>query len=97
MLFHRLLFGHDVLATGKGLIPFNPFTLMFEQQGLAGVLQAARHLIADTMSKQGLPVPGSSFFDIDREDGNPWNKIIDWAQVLSLECCGDKKLQEVCY
>ena len=97
VMFHRLLFGHDVLATGKGLMPFNPFALMFEQQGLAGVLQAARHLIADTMSKQGLPVPGSSYFDIDREDGKPWNKIIDWVQELSIESCGDKKLQQDIY
>ena len=97
VMFHRLLFGHDVLATGKGLMPFNPFALMFEQQGLAGVLQAARHLIADTMSKQGLPVPGSSYFDIDREDGKPWNKIIDWVQDLSIESCGDKKLQQDIY
>lgn len=71
VMFHRLLFGHDVLVTGKGLMSFNLFSLMFEQQGLAGVLQVARHLIATTMSKQGLPVPGSSYLDIDCEDGKP--------------------------
>lgn len=57
VMFHRLLFGHDVLATGRGLMPYNPFELMYQQKGLMGIVQAVRHLLADTMSKQGLPVP----------------------------------------
>ncbi len=97
VMFHRLLFGHDILATGKSLRPHNPFALMYQQSGLMGVAQAARHLIADTMSKQGLPVPGGSYLDTERDGGRPWNRIIDWVQELSAEACGNKKMAQDVY
>lgn len=97
VMFHRLLFGHDVLATGRGLMPYNPFELMYQQKGLMGIVQAVRHLLADTMSKQGLPVPGSSHLDTEREGGGPWNRIIDWVQGLSIEAGGDKKMAQEIY
>lgn len=97
VMFHRLLFGHDILAFGKGIMPHNPFALMCEQNGLTGILQTVRHLLADTMSAQGLPVPGSSYLDCEREGGKPWNKMIDWVQELSLEACGNKKMAQDIY
>lgn len=97
VMFHRLLFGHDVLAFGKGVMPHNPFALMYNQKGLAGILQTVRHLVADTMSTQGLPLPGSSLLDTERENGKPWNRIIDWVQELSIECCGDKSQAQEIY
>ncbi|WP_455139834.1 hypothetical protein [Thermophilibacter sp.] len=97
VMFHRLLFGHDVLAFGKGIMPHNPFALMYEQRGLMGILQAVRHLVADTMSLQGLPMPGSSLLDTERENGKPWNRIIDWVQELSVESCGDKRWAQEIY
>ena len=97
VMFHRLLFGHDILATGESLRPHNPFALMYQQSGLMGVAQAARHIIADTMSKQGLPLPGSSYLDTERDGGRPWNRIIDWVQELSAEACGSKKMAQDIY
>lgn len=89
-LFHRLLWGHDILSIGKD----NPFYLMKKQKGWFGVIQALRHLIADTMSKQGLPAPGSSFLDfIDTETTGKVpdsNYLIKIAQNLSEEAFGNK-------
>lgn len=82
--FHRLLWGHDIFDVG----PDNPFKLMFEQKGLYGILQAARHLIADTMSKQGLPIPGSSHLDYYNDDGNLSNYLIKISKQLSAESIG---------
>lgn len=99
-LFHRLLFGHDILSNGgEGYINDNPFVLMMEQKGakLPGIIQAVRHLLADTMSKQGLPLPGSSYLDTTRENGRPWNKIIDWSQDLAVRAYGDKRKAEELY
>ena len=78
-------------------MPYNPFELMYQQKGLMGIVQAVRHLLADTMSKQGLPVPGSSHLDTEREGGRPWNRIIDWVQGLSIEAGGDKKMAQEIY
>lgn len=97
VMFHRLLFGHDVLAKGEGLMPYNPFKIMFEQKGMWGILQAMRHLIADTMSKQGLPLPGSSWFDYTNDKGRPWNRMIDWVYQLSTEVCGNKAMSQEIY
>ena len=94
--FHRLLFGHDPLAIGKGIMPYNPFEIMFEQDGVKGIPKAVRHLVADTMSKQGLPLPGSSYLDTDL-DGRPWNQIIDWVQELSIEAFGNKSEAQAIY
>ena len=86
-LFHRLLWGHDVLSFGED----NPFYLMFQQKGVAGILQALRHLTADTMSSQGLPMPGSSWLDYTTEDGKVSNYLIKVCQNLSQESMAGKK------
>lgn len=98
-IFHRLLGGHDIFATGCSLTPHNPFVMMIEQDGnvFGGVLRATRHLLADTFSKQGLPVPFSSCFDITTENGRPWNRIIDIVQELSVEATGNKQQAEAIY
>lgn len=63
--FHRLFFGHDILSW-KG---DNPFQLLIKQFGFfEGIKKAFLHLIADTCSKQGLPIPGHSIFDIKSGD-----------------------------
>lgn len=85
-LFHRLLWGHDILDMGED----NPFKLMYKQNGLQGILQAVRHLLADTMSKQGLPLPGSSFLDMHDGNGKRSNYLIRIAQTLSNETYGVK-------
>ncbi|MGN0179144.1 MAG: hypothetical protein ACI4DY_06860 [Monoglobaceae bacterium] len=85
-IFHRLLWGHDILSI-KG---DNPYALMFEQKGLSGILQAVRHLLADTMSKQGLPLPGSSFLDVVDENNKTSNYLIQIAQQLAEETTGAK-------
>lgn len=91
-LFHRLLWGHDIFSIGED----NPFKLMFEQKGMSGILQAVRHLLADTTSKQGLPLPGSSFFDNINEHGKTSNYLIGIAQNLSEETFGNKaRAQEI--
>ncbi len=87
-LFHRLLWGHDILSLGED----NPFVLMFKQKGLSGILQAVQHLLADTASKQGLPMPGSSFFDFLNEDGKTSNYIIEISKSLSKEAFGNESL-----
>ena len=63
---------------------------MFEQQGLSGILQAVQHLLADTTSKQGLPLPGSSFLDVVDENNKTSNYLIQIAQQLSEETTGTK-------
>lgn len=95
VMFHRLLYGHDILSTIGGLQPDNPFLVMVNDKGVGGVFQATKHLIADTCSQQGLPLPGSSYFDsrkYDPESGRkkPWNHLIDFVQELSNEAYGNK-------
>ena len=85
-IFHRLLWGHDILSNKED----NPFLLMFNQKGLNGIFQAVRHLLADTASKQGLPLPGSSFFDLIDENNKTSNYLIKIAQQLSEETIGIK-------
>ena len=93
-LFHRLLWGHDLLDFG----PDNPFKLMVDQKGIMGVLQVLRHLIADTMSKQGLPMPGSSFLDYHKtEDGKLSNYLIKISQELSMSSTGKKNSAQEIY
>lgn len=98
-IFHRLLGGHDIFARGESLTPHNPFAMMIEQEGsvLGGVLQATRHLLADTFSKQGLPIPFSSYLDTTTDNGRPWNRIIDIVQELSVESTGNKQQAEAIY
>lgn len=92
--FHRLLWGHDIFNNGED----NPFRLMIEQKGskFGGILQALRHLVADTMSKQGLPAPGTSSFDYI-EDGKTSNYIIKLATTLSLEAYDNKAMSQEIY
>lgn len=85
--FHRLLWGHDILSIHKD----NPFVLMVNQKGLAGILQAFQHLLADTMSKQGLPLPGSSYLDFEKENGSISNYLIKIAEDLSETSVGNKR------
>ncbi len=80
-LFHRLLWGHDVVGSKD-----NPFSLMYKQKGIAGIIQAMRHLLADTMSHQGLPLPGSSYLDYEYEKNGAKklsNYLIDISKKLS--------------
>lgn len=90
-LFHRLLGGHDIFATGETLTPHNPFMMMIKQKGsvVGGALQATKHLIADTFSSQGLPLPFSSYLDYAKDNGRPWNRIIDIVQELSISTTGN--------
>lgn len=85
--YHRLLWGHDVFNFTDN----NPFKLMFDQQGVSGILQAVRHLIADTTSKQGLPFPGSSYLDYVKDNGKVSNYLIDVAKKLSVESAGNMR------
>lgn len=91
--YHRLLWGHDILNFSAN----NPFKLMFDQQGVSGILQAVRHLIADTTSKQGLPFPGSSYFDHVNENGKVSNYLIELAKKLSVESTGNMRNAQSIY
>jgi len=78
--FHRLLRGHDPLSFGKD----NPFYLLVKGNGLLiGVAKVFRHLIADTFSKQGLPIPGHSFFDQVKDDGKTTNALREISMNLA--------------
>lgn len=92
-LFHRLLWGHDIFSN-KG---DNPFSLMFQQKGMRGILQAMRHLLADTCSRQGLPLPGSSYLDYVDENNKTSNYLINVAQTLSEESTGNKTSAQKIY
>lgn len=91
--YHRLLWGHDVLNFSAN----NPFKLMFDQKGVSGILQAVRHLIADTTSKQGLPFPGSSYLDYVNDNGKVSNYLINVAKNLSMESVGNKRNAQTIY
>lgn len=70
---------------------------MFKQRGISGILQAVRHLLADTMSKQGLPFPGSSFMDFADENNSTSNYLIRIAHKLSDETTGSKTVAQDIY
>ena len=80
---HRIMWGHDIFSLGKD----NPFRLLINQYGVGrGLFQAIRHLVADTCSAQGLPIPGSSWFDYSKGDGQPLgNRLIDLCNKLNKE------------
>ena len=90
VLFHRLLWGHDIFSIKSD----NPFYLMIKKQGFSGVIQAVQHLLADTTSKQGLPFPGSSYFDFVDENGDLSNYLIKLVQQLSVDSIGSKRLAQ---
>ena len=93
VLFHRLLWGHDIFSIKSD----NPFYLMIKKQGLSGIIQAVQHLLADTTSKQGLPFPGSSYFDFVDENGDLSNYLIKLVQQLSVDATGSKRLAQEMY
>ncbi len=77
---HRLFWGHDIFSIG----PDNPFALLIDQYGfLKGIVQVFRHLIADTFSTQGLPIPFHSYFDYINADGQVTNRLLDFARSAS--------------
>lgn len=91
--YHRLLWGHDIFNLSED----NPFTLMVKQKGIKGILQAVRHLIADTTSKQGLPLPGSSYLDYTNENEKISNYLIKISKNLSMESVGNKRNSQAIY
>lgn len=79
--FHRLFFGHDPLSVGHG---DNPLILMINQHGfMKGSLQLFRHLVADTFSKQGLPIPGHSYLDFAKANGKTGNYLLEMTKELN--------------
>lgn len=93
VLFHRLLWGHDVFSVKED----NPFFLMVKKMGFSGIVQAVQHLLADTTSKQGLPFPGSSYLDFRDENGNLSNYLISISQKISMDTIGTKRLAQDIY
>lgn len=79
--FHRLFRGHDILSWQGD----NPFQLLIGQFGFAeGIKKAILHLVADTCSTQGLPVPLHSIFDV--QNGNELDNMLHkWSIALSKE------------
>lgn len=78
--FHRLFWGHDPVSLGKD----NPFYLMVKGNDLlSGAVKVFRHLIGDTFSSQGLPIPGHSFFDSMGADGKPTNLLLEVSEKLA--------------
>jgi len=76
---HRLFGGHDILSF-KG---DNPIVLLTKQYGIiGGIINTIRHLVADTFSKQGMVLPGSSFLDFSK-DGKLTNHIAEWSKQAS--------------
>lgn len=85
---HRIFWGHDIFSFGKD----NPFYLSIKQYGVGkGIIQAFRHLVADTCSKQGLPLPFHSLFDYSKANGNVGNLLLDFCQKYSQEIFGRKQ------
>lgn len=73
--FHRVMFGHDPFS----LHGDNPFVILTEQHGFAkGTLKTVRHLLGDTFSKQGLPIPFHSYFDVG-SDSDLGNLFAAWS------------------
>lgn len=77
---HRIYWGHDIFSFKKD----NPFYVLINEYGvLKGIFQALRHLVADTLSNQGLPIPFSSFFDYSyASDGEVTvgNRLLDFCR-----------------
>lgn len=91
-LFHRLLFGHDIFSFSKD----NPIILMCKNNGIIlGILKTFRHLIADTFSKQGLPIPIHSKLDYIKTNGKTSNYLILIAQELAKESKNGVRADEV--
>ncbi|NMB97931.1 MAG: hypothetical protein GYA02_15220, partial [Clostridiaceae bacterium] len=82
VFMHRLLRGHDPLSV-KG---DNPIKVLCSQHGITrGLTQVVKHLIGDTFSKEGLPIPGHSFFDFKGEDGKLSNYFLTVSKNLAKQ------------
>lgn len=94
--FHRFFWGHDPLSFEfGGDYPYispsddNPFSLLKKQYGtIRGPYKTAKHLIADTFSRQGLPLPGHSYFDYQYFNDNAQkmktaNRLIGWTREIA--------------
>lgn len=80
---HRIFWGHDIFSLSKD----NPFLIMQKQvPGIKGIVQVFKHLTADMFSKQGLPIPTSSWWDYSytNEKGvkKVGNKLLDYCNSL---------------
>ena len=93
---HRIFWGHDLFSVRGD----NPFSLCIREYGaLRGILQAVRHLVADTCSHQGLPLPFSSCFDYIEVAGDASGEavekmrshLLDFCQRYSQECLGKRQ------
>ena len=80
---HRIMWGHDIFSFDKD----NPFYLLINQYGFGrGLHQAIKHLIADTCSAQGLPLPGSSWLDYSKgENERLGNRLLDYCKKANDE------------
>ena len=78
---HRLYGGHDMLSVHGD----NPFVVLCRQYGIPkGIVQTLRHLVADSFSKNGGVLPGSSFLDFTKADGSRGNLLDEWAKEFAL-------------
>ncbi len=85
-LAHRLFWGHDIFSMSGD----NPFHLLCKQYGLLkGITQVFRHLLGDTFSKAGLPIPFHSYFDYVKDSGRMGNRLLDFAKSTAAEASGD--------
>lgn len=80
---HRIFWGHDIFSFSKD----NPFLIMQKQlPGIKGIVQVFKHLTADMFSKQGLPMPTSSWWDYSytNEKGvkKVGNQLLDYCNNL---------------
>ena len=89
---HRVYFGHDPLS----LKADNPFFILSKNNGLfSSVFLALKHLIADTFSKNGLPLPGSSYFDYITSDGGLENHFAAMTRHIKKDVGAQISTQEV--
>jgi hypothetical protein len=83
---HRLFWGHDIFSVSGD----NPFFLLCSQYGLVkGITQVFRHLLGDTFSRAGLPLPFHSYFDYVNDKGKMANKLLDFAKSTAADASGD--------
>lgn len=83
---HRIFWGHDIFSISGD----NPFTLLCSQYGLVkGIAQVFRHLLGDTFSRAGLPLPFHSFFDYVNDKERMANKLLDFAKSTASDASGD--------
>lgn len=87
---HRIFWGHDILSLKKD----NPFLIMQKQMpGIKGIVQVFKHLTADMFSKQGLPIPTSSWWDYSYTNKKGikkvGNKLLDYCNHL-YDSLGEK-------